>query len=84
MIMATATFDADLVGNIETTATEPKAGFFGRLLSTLIAAREMEARKKAATTLANVSDRSLIELGLGAREIEALRHGTSLNVELTG
>ena len=82
--MATAAFDADLVGHIETTATEAKVGFFGRLFLRLIAAREIETRKKAATTLVNVSDRRLIELGLGAREIETLRHGTSLNVELTG
>jgi hypothetical protein len=82
MIMATATFDADLVGNVETTATEPKTGFFRRLLSELIAAREIEARKKVATTLANMPSQNLKELGLSARDIEMLRHGTGLSVEL--
>jgi hypothetical protein len=78
MIMNTTTFDLGY-----TTETK-KAGFFGRLVQSFIAAREAEARRRIGIHFANLSDHQLASLGMGARDIELVRAGQSVRIDLMG
>ena len=82
--MATATFDKVLLGHHKTAPARSGSGFFGVLFARFIAAREAEARRRIATHLAGVSDDHLASLGLSARDIEILRRGAGVNVDLAG
>jgi hypothetical protein len=81
MIMNTTTFD--LGYTTETTETK-KVGFFGRLVQSFIAAREAEARRRIGIHFANLSDHQLASLGMGARDIELVRAGQSVRIDLMG
>jgi hypothetical protein len=81
MIMNTTTFD--LGYTTEATKTN-KTGFFGRLVQSCIAAREAEARRRIAIHFANLSDHQLASLGMGARDIELVRAGQSVRIDLMG
>lgn len=48
-------------------------GFFARLLERAIAAREAEARGRAAQYLQFLSDARLVELGMSAHDIQLMR-----------
>lgn len=81
MIMSTTTFD---IGYTTKTEETKKFGFFGRLIQSFIAAREAEARRRIAVHFANLSDHQLASLGMGARDIELVRAGQSVRIDLVG
>jgi hypothetical protein len=54
----------------------PSGGRLSAFLQSLIAGREKAARQKVAQYLAACSDERLGALGLGTRDIEAIRAGT--------
>lgn len=84
MIMATMTINHAIADHRTPAEKKSQTGFFARVFNRLIAARELEARRRAAIHLGHVSDYQLKSLGMSARDIELYRHGTSLNTDLAG
>ncbi len=55
------------------TATIPATGFFGRALSAIVKARQLQADREVENYLARQSDRMLRDIGMTDLDIEALR-----------
>ena len=79
--MNTTTFDTTYATGAAETG---KSGFFKRLMLGFIEAREAEARRRIAIHFANLSDRQLAGLGMGARDIELARSGQAVRIDLAG
>lgn len=75
----TAAIDPAFAGHAETVIGETKTGFFDRLLNRLIAAREIEARRKVAIYMSRLPEAHRAEFGMGARDIELHRHGVNMD-----
>ena len=80
LIMTSEVMNQTFDGHFDTTATQPKVGFWSNLFNRMILAREAEARRRVAGHLVNVSDDHLVSLGLSARDIELARHGVNLDI----
>lgn len=79
--MNTTTFDARYT---DTTGEARKTNFFGRMIQSFIAAREAEARRRIAVHFSHVSDRQLVGMGMSARDIELIRAGQGVRIDLAG
>ena len=72
MSTTTLGLGARLFGASQTEA-KSKKGIFARMLDRAIAAREAEARLKAAEYMNYISDRRLLEIGMNAQDIQLMR-----------
>jgi hypothetical protein len=87
MTMNSTTFDVRYSPATTTTSSAGetnKTGFFARMLQRFIAAREAEARRRIAVHFCNVSDRQLVGMGMSARDIELIRSGQGVRIDLAG
>jgi hypothetical protein len=74
MIMSTTTmgFSARIHGAAEAFLDGTK-GIFGRMMDRAIAARQAEARHRAAVYMHYFSDQRLLEMGMSAQDIQLMR-----------
>jgi hypothetical protein len=74
MIMSTTTmgFSARMHGAAEAVLESTK-GIFGRMMDQAIAARQAEARRRAAVYMHYLSDQRLVEMGMSAQDIQLMR-----------